>query len=75
MPQLPGNSLADTACLAARQPDPKQPGRTDAIVNGMAQIHSESGACPVCNATMPCLYDVRRKHPPTPQSDEPSRVL
>ena len=26
VPQLPGNSLADTACLAARQPDPKQPG-------------------------------------------------
>lgn len=36
-------------CLAGRQPDPPQPGRTDAIVNG----------CPVCNATSPCLYDLR----------------
>merc|ERR1712125_13087 len=35
-------------CLAHRQPDPPQPGRTDALVNG----------CPVCNATRPCLYDI-----------------
>lgn len=35
-------------CLHGRQPDPEQPGRTDAIVNG----------CPVCNATHPCLYDI-----------------
>jgi len=35
-------------CLAARQPDPPQPGRTDPIVNG----------CPVCNATSPCVYEI-----------------
>eukprot|EP00935_MAST-01C_sp_MAST-1C-sp1_P002256 g2256.t1 len=35
-------------CLAGKQDDPKQPGRTDAIVTG----------CPVCNATSPCLYDI-----------------
>lgn len=46
-------------CLAARQPDPPQPGRTDPIVNGPA--HDErTRACPVCNATHPCLYDVLR---------------
>jgi len=36
-------------CLQGRQPDPPQPGRTDAIVNGK---------CPVCNTTNPCLYDI-----------------
>lgn len=36
-------------CLAAAQPDPPQPGRTDPLVNG---------ACPVCNATHPCLFDL-----------------
>ena len=37
-------------CLAGRQPDPPQPpGRTDPLVNG---------GCAVCNATMPCLYDL-----------------
>lgn len=36
-------------CLAQRQPDPPQPGRTDPLVNG---------ACAVCNATHPCLYDI-----------------
>jgi len=35
-------------CLAGRQPDPQEPGRTDPIVNG----------CPTCNATHPCLYDL-----------------
>ena len=35
-------------CLEGRQPDPPQPGRTDALVSG----------CPVCNSTKPCLYDV-----------------
>jgi len=35
-------------CLQHRQPDPPQPGRTDALVTG----------CPVCNATQPCLYDI-----------------
>ena len=41
-------SAGNDPCLAARQPDPPQPGRTDAIVNG----------CPVCNMTQPCVYDV-----------------
>merc|ERR1711964_766311 len=36
-------------CLAHGQPDPKQPGRTDPLVNGK---------CVVCNATLPCLYDI-----------------
>ena len=36
------------ACLAGAQPDPPQPGRTDALVDG----------CPVCNLTRPCLYDI-----------------
>jgi arylsulfatase A-like enzyme len=36
-------------CLAGRQPDPPQPGRTDPLVNG---------ACAVCNASHPCLYDI-----------------
>lgn len=35
-------------CLAGVQPDPVQPGRTDALVNG----------CPVCNATHVCLFDI-----------------
>ena len=35
-------------CLEGRQPDPPQPGRTDALVSG----------CPVCNLTKPCLYDI-----------------
>ena len=35
-------------CLDRRQPDPPQPGRTDALVSG----------CPVCNATQPCLFDI-----------------
>ena len=43
-------------CLAARQPDPPQPGRTDPIVNGPA--HDEGHACAVCNASFPCLFDV-----------------
>lgn len=42
--QTPGTD----PCLAACQPDPVEPGRTDPIVNG----------CPVCNATHPCLYDL-----------------
>ena len=36
------------ACLDGAQPDPAEPGRTDAIVTG----------CPVCNISSPCLYDV-----------------
>lgn len=43
-------------CLAGRQADPPQPGRTDQLVNGPA--HAEKTGCPVCNATMPCLYDI-----------------
>ena len=39
---------ADGPCLAARQPDPPQPGRTDPLVSG----------CATCNASAPCLYDV-----------------
>ena len=41
---------AESACLAGRQPDPPQPGRTDPVVTG--------DDCPVCNATAPCLFDV-----------------
>jgi len=37
-----------TECLETHQRDPSEPGRTDPIVNG----------CPVCNATLPCLYDL-----------------
>ena len=46
----PNNTRYDGTdpCLAGRQPDPPMPGRTDSLVNG----------CPVCNATMPCLYDL-----------------
>lgn len=53
-----GEQVNGTApCLAARQPDPPQPGRTDPIVNGPA--HDEHArACAVCNATAPCLFDV-----------------
>ena len=36
------------SCLDGAQPDPVEPGRTDAIVTG----------CPVCNASSPCLYDI-----------------
>jgi len=43
-------------CLDGAQKDPAQPGRTDGIVNGPAQ--SEGQKCPVCNYTMPCLYDI-----------------
>ena len=44
--QVPGTD----PCLGGRQPDPAQPpGRTDPLVNG---------GCPVCNATLPCLYDL-----------------
>ena len=32
--QIHGNAMSDTVCLASKQPDPKQPGRTDPIVNG-----------------------------------------
>jgi hypothetical protein len=44
------NTRTDGAdpCLAARQPDPPMPGRTDSLVAG----------CPVCNATQPCLYEL-----------------
>lgn len=35
-------------CLKGSQPDPKEPGRTDAIVTG----------CVVCNLSFPCLYDI-----------------
>lgn len=35
-------------CLTGRQPDPSEPGRTDAIVSG----------CPVCNSSHPCLFDL-----------------
>jgi len=56
--QIHGNDMSNTACLQARQPDPHQPGRTDPIVNGMAQLKSSDNNCPVCNATMPCLYDI-----------------
>ena len=41
---------AESACLAGRQPDPTQPGRTDPVVT-----HDD---CPVCPATAPCLFDV-----------------
>lgn len=44
---VPAN--ASLRCLDGRQDDPSEPGRTDPIVNG---------ACPVCNATMPCLFDL-----------------
>jgi hypothetical protein len=50
--------MSNTVCLQGKQPDPKQPGRTDPIVNGMAQLKSSDNSCPVCNATMPCLYDI-----------------
>ena len=40
---------ASLACLESAQPDPYEPGRTDAIVNGK---------CPVCNITSPCLFDL-----------------
>ena len=43
--QVPGTD----PCLAGRQPDPVQPGRTDPIVNGR---------CPICNTSHPCLFDV-----------------
>eukprot|EP00937_MAST-01D_sp_MAST-1D-sp2_P002952 g2952.t1 len=42
---MPNNK---SECLAGRQPDPAQPGRTDALVTG----------CPVCNETRPCLFDI-----------------
>ena len=43
-------------CLNGRQPDPPQPGRTDPIVNGPASHERE--ACPVCNSSSPCLYEL-----------------
>jgi hypothetical protein len=43
-------------CLLSRQPDPPQPGRTDPIVNGPAS--HERHACPVCNETLPCLFEL-----------------
>jgi arylsulfatase A-like enzyme len=46
----------DMPCLSARQPDPPQPGRTDPLVNGPAA--HEAQACPVCNASLPCLYEL-----------------
>ena len=42
---MPNNK---SECLEGRQPDPAQPGRTDALVTG----------CPVCNETHPCLFDI-----------------
>mmetsp|Transcript_30802 Transcript_30802/g.50940 ORF Transcript_30802/g.50940 Transcript_30802/m.50940 type:complete len:533 (+) Transcript_30802:57-1655(+) len=52
-----GNQLNSTdRCLEGRQPDPPQPGRTDPIVNGPASC--ERAACPVCNQTNPCLYEL-----------------
>ena len=47
---------ATDRCLDGRQPDPPQPGRTDPIVNGPAAHERE--ACPVCNSTLPCLYEL-----------------
>jgi hypothetical protein len=54
------NDPAECLCAAkqpgsCRQPDPPQPGRTDALVTG----------CPVCNATHPCVYDIL--HDPSEQ--------
>lgn len=54
--QLAGNAYSDTSCLESCQNDPAQPGRTDGIVNGMPSV--KGTACPVCNSTHPCLYDV-----------------
>jgi len=52
----PGNQTAcNDPCLAARQPDPPEPGRTDPIVNGPGK---GGKGCPVCNATKPCLYSL-----------------
>jgi hypothetical protein len=49
--QVPGTD----PCLAAAQPDPFEPGRTDPIVNGPGK---GGPGCPVCNATHPCLYSL-----------------
>ena len=55
---MAGEQLNGTRpCLGGRQPDPPQPGRTDPIVNGPA-YDEHSHACAVCNATVPCLFDV-----------------
>ena len=62
--QIHGNDMSNTVCLKAKQADPQQPGRTDPIVNGMAQLKSTDNSCPVCNATMPCLYDILAVRPP-----------
>ena len=52
-----GNQINGSGpCLAGRQPDPKQPGRTDPIVNGPA-LH-EREACPICNESVPCLFEL-----------------
>ena len=62
---VPAN--ATLPCLSGAQPDPPQPGRTDPIVNG---------ACVVCNATHPCLFDILND--PSEQvnvaADHPDRV-
>ena len=44
-------------CLEKWQPDPPQPGRTDALVNGPAHDEKEN-RCAVHNATRPGLYEL-----------------
>lgn len=51
--QLAGNDFSDTTCLAGKQSDPAQPGRTDPIVNAMPMLKGTE--CPVCNSSRPCL--------------------
>ena len=44
---------ANDTCLAKSQGDPAEPGRTDPILNCI-----KGPCCAVCNATMPCVYDL-----------------
>ena len=63
-------------CLAGRQPDPPQPGRTDPLVNGPAG--HEGKGCPVCNSSHPCLFeltsDPNEQHNLAAEPDVASRV-
>ena len=44
---------ATDECLEGVQPDPPEPGRTDALLNCV-----KGPCCAVCNATRPCLFEL-----------------
>ena len=46
-------SAGSDPCLASSQPRPRQPGRGAAFTGNV-----QRQGCPVCNITLPCLYDL-----------------